>query len=458
MRSRAQVLVRLFTVLDFLLLLVIVAAVWRPVLGQSLRELFILLLLAPVWILLLQLGGVYRSHRLEGLSGFVRQLILTQLLAILIFGALLLSIGLGHRLRQLGFICLIGTVTIFLERALLYSVLRYFRKRGFDLRNVCVIGDWENAQQITTRFADNAEWGLRVTSIGTGAEDGRRFTTFPGREHLADSLPELLQTHVVDEVMIAVAPEKLSSERATLASCREHGIIARVLLNAPSEPAAAQIEGFLGKMSITMDASRNRGAVAVAKRVIDLLLGGILLVLCFPVMAATAILVKLSSPGPIFFRQMRTGLHGRSFRMYKFRTMVDGAESMVHSLAHLSVTNGPVFKHPNDCRITPVGRILRRFSLDELPQLLNVLKGEMSLVGPRPLPLHEAAAISGPKRRRFAMRPGITCLWQVNGRSEIEYSQWMSYDLQYVDNWSLWLDAKLLAQTIPAVLSGRGAY
>jgi len=448
MRSRAQALVRLFTVLDFMLLLVVVAAVWRPVLGKSLRELFVLLLLAPVWVLLFELGGVYRSHRLEGLSGFVRKLILTQLLAISIFGALLLSIGLGHRLKQLGLICLIGTVTIFIERALLYSVLHYFRKRGFDHRNVCVIGDWENAQHITTRFADNAEWGLRVTSIGIGPEDERCFTTFPGREHLADTLPELLRTQVVDEVMIAVAPEKLSSERATLVSCREHGIIARVLLNTPSEPTAAQLEGFLGKMSITMGASRNGGAVAVAKRTIDLLLGGILLVLCLPIMVVTAMLVKLSSPGPIFFRQMRTGLHGRSFRMYKFRTMVNGAEGMVQSLAHLSITNGPVFKNPTDCRITPVGRVLRRFSLDELPQLLNVLKGEMSLVGPRPLPLHEAAAISGPKRRRFSMRPGITCLWQVNGRSEVEY----------VDNWSLWLDAKLLAQTIPAVLSGRGAY
>jgi lipopolysaccharide/colanic/teichoic acid biosynthesis glycosyltransferase len=131
---------------------------------------------------------------------------------------------------------------------------------------------------------------------------------------------------------------------------------------------------------------------------------------------------------------------------------------MVHSLAKRSVTGGPAFKDRADVRITPVGYYLRRFSIDELPQLVNVVRGDMSLVGPRPLPLHEAAAIDGAHRRRFAMRPGLTCLWQVNGRSDVGFSQWMRYDLEYVDGWSLWLDAKLLAKTVPAVLSGKGAY
>jgi lipopolysaccharide/colanic/teichoic acid biosynthesis glycosyltransferase len=175
-------------------------------------------------------------------------------------------------------------------------------------------------------------------------------------------------------------------------------------------------------------------------------------------MLLVALLVKLSSPGPVLFRQRRVGFHGRPFTLLKFRTMMDGAESLAHSLAARNITGGPVFKDRGDWRVTRIGRVLRRFSLDEVPQLLNVLRGEMSLVGPRPLPVHESDAISGAHRRRFTMRPGITCLWQVNGRSDVSYDGWMRYDLQYVDNWSIGLDARLLVRTIPAVLSGRGAY
>jgi lipopolysaccharide/colanic/teichoic acid biosynthesis glycosyltransferase len=144
--------------------------------------------------------------------------------------------------------------------------------------------------------------------------------------------------------------------------------------------------------------------------------------------------------------------------MLKFRTMIDGAEALLPAISARSITKGPIFKDPRDFRITPIGRILRKFSIDELPQLFNVIKGDMSLVGPRPLPVHESAAITGPYRRRFCMRPGITCLWQINGRSNVDYTTWMNYDLQYVDRWSLSMDARLLLKTIPAVLSRRGAY
>ncbi len=144
--------------------------------------------------------------------------------------------------------------------------------------------------------------------------------------------------------------------------------------------------------------------------------------------------------------------------MYKFRTMINGAESLVHTVSHRSMTQGPVFKTPQDWRVTNIGRLLRRFSLDEVPQLLNVIKGDMSLVGPRPLPVHESDAIEGEHRRRFSMRPGLTCVWQVSGRSDVNYERWMRYDLEYVDNWSLWLDAKLLLRTIPVVITGKGAY
>jgi len=201
---------------------------------------------------------------------------------------------------------------------------------------------------------------------------------------------------------------------------------------------------------------RWEGAMAV-KRIFDLVVATVLLVLSAPLMAAIAVLVKLSSPGPVFFRQVRTGMNGRQFRMIKFRTMVDGAESLIRH-SHNSITQGPVFKDPNDYRITPAGRYLRRLSLDELPQLFNVLKGEMSMVGPRPLPLDEADQVRGEHRRRFSVPPGITCFWQISGRSDVSYENWMRYDLEYVDKWTIWSDTSLLLQTVSAVLSRKGAY
>jgi len=176
-------------------------------------------------------------------------------------------------------------------------------------------------------------------------------------------------------------------------------------------------------------------------------------------MAVIALLIKVMSPhGPILFRQQRLGLNKRLFTIYKFRTMVPDAEQRIHTLEHLNEATGPVFKIKNDPRITPIGRILRKTSLDELPQLFNVLKGDMSLVGPRPLPGRDYRGFNEDwQRRRFSVRPGITCLWQVNGRNSVPFEHWMQLDLQYIDKWSLWLDFQILARTIPAVLKGSGA-
>ena len=183
----------------------------------------------------------------------------------------------------------------------------------------------------------------------------------------------------------------------------------------------------------------------------------LLLALIWPLLAAVALLIRVSSRGPIIFRQERSGFHGRAFRMYKFRTMVTDAEQRRSEVLHLNEMAGPVFKATNDPRLTRLGRLLRRFSLDELPQLVNVLRGEMSLVGPRPLPVYEASRIKGAQRRRLAMRPGMTGLWQTSGRSTVDFDEWMRMDLEYVDRWSLALDARILMATLPVVLRGTGA-
>ena len=196
----------------------------------------------------------------------------------------------------------------------------------------------------------------------------------------------------------------------------------------------------------------------VLKRVLDVCGGGLLLLLSLPVMLAIALLVKLTSAGPVLFRQVRIGQHGRAFVMFKFRTMLDGADAMLPDVSRLNEMQGPVFKLRRDPRITTVGRWLRVWSLDELPQLWNVVRGEMSLVGPRPPLAAEVARYEGSQRRRLTMKPGMTGAWQVAGRNQVGFDDWVRLDLTYIDTWSLKTDLIILARTIPAVLSRRGAW
>jgi exopolysaccharide biosynthesis polyprenyl glycosylphosphotransferase len=209
---------------------------------------------------------------------------------------------------------------------------------------------------------------------------------------------------------------------------------------------------------ITHSSGRTEGWPIFTKRVLDCVISSIVITLLSPLLLVVAILIKFTSPGPVLFIQKRIGLNKRHFKMYKFRTMVVDAEKRISEIEQQNEVNGPVFKMKNDPRTTPLGRLLRKTSIDELPQLFNVLRGDMSLVGPRPLPLRDYEGFSKDcQRRRFSVKPGITCLWQVRGRSSIPFEQWMELDLQYIDKWSLRLDLEILLQTIPAVLRGSGA-
>jgi exopolysaccharide biosynthesis polyprenyl glycosylphosphotransferase len=198
---------------------------------------------------------------------------------------------------------------------------------------------------------------------------------------------------------------------------------------------------------------------SVAKQLIDFFGAAAMLVILAPFLVMFAVLIKFTSPGPILFRQQRSGLNGRPFTLYKFRTMVTNAEQLKHELAAMNQMSGPVFKLVNDPRITRFGRFLRKSSIDELPQLINVLRGEMSLVGPRPLPVDEVRRFNDlAHRRRLSVKPGLTCLWQVSGRNKVkDFKDWVRLDLEYIDNWSLWLDLKIIFRTLPVVLTGAGA-
>ena len=274
-----------------------------------------------------------------------------------------------------------------------------------------------------------------------------------------DSVGGILQNHVVDEVIFAVNLQELARLEPVMQHCADLGIRTRVQLEfLPPAYSRIYLEKFRDVQLLSLSSAPDSELRLFFKRVIDVVLSAASLVVFSPVLLTIAALIRITSPGPVLFRQTRCGLGGRRFTLYKFRSMINDAEQMRAELHQLNELDGPVFKISDDPRITAVGRGLRRFSLDELPQLWNVFRGDMSFVGPRPAVPEEVEQYEDWQRRRLRMRPGLTCTWVLEGRSHVDFNRWMQLDLKYIDNWSLWLDAKIFLRTIPIVLSGRGAY
>ena len=325
-------------------------------------------------------------------------------------------------------------------------------------RVVVVVGCSDDAVRIAERIQAHRAWGFSVRGLidadGCGAA---RVGAYPVLAPISE-LPEFLAREVVDEVVLAVPMRQLGELEDVILRCQELGVRVRVALRPfPHTQPHLEVESLDGVPMVTFATTPTDTLALYAKRILDVTVAAAGLLLALPAWPVAAVAVKLSSPGPVFFRQQRCGLRGRRFELVKLRTMVEGAERRQDEVAHLNVMDGPVFKAPDDPRVTAVGRLLRRSSLDELPQLWNVLRGDMSLVGPRPPIPEEVARYEPWQRRRLAMKPGLTCLWQVSGRSDLDFSTWMELDLAYIDNWSLWLDLKILARTVPAVLRGHGA-
>jgi exopolysaccharide biosynthesis polyprenyl glycosylphosphotransferase len=276
--------------------------------------------------------------------------------------------------------------------------------------------------------------------------------------HRLGELPNLLRGQVVDEVILTVESQNLAEFEDIFVLCDEEGVRTRIVLDFFPHVNSEMYLDRLGTLPLlTFSAAPYDEIRLLAKRVIDVVLAGAALVLLFPFMLLVALLILLTSPGPMVFRQVRCGLNGRRFTCYKFRSMCRNAEELRAQLEHLSMRS-TAFKIQDDPRLTPVGRWLRKFSIDEWPQLWNVLKGDMSLVGPRPAVQGEVDNYKGWQRRRLRMRPGLTCSWAIEGRDNLDFETWMSLDMQYIDNWSLTLDWKILLLTIPQVLTGRGAH
>lgn len=357
---------------------------------------------------------------------------------------------------------MMGSVVVITTRLLLRSALGAIRKRGRNLHHVLVLGTNMRAIEFGRRIEAMSERGCRMLGFVDDAWSGMekfKESGFPLVCHY-DGLAEFLRKNVVDEIAIYLPLRSLYERSAEIAQlAKHHGILVRLDTDIFDVKFARQrTEATGGVPQILASSNDIDGWQLLIKRMFDVIASLVLLIVLSPLFLVVAILIKLTSPGTVFFKQQRVGLNKRQFTMYKFRTMVPAAESIQERLEHLNEMTGPVFKIKNDPRITALGRVLRRTSIDELPQLFNVLKGDMSLVGPRAIPVRDYQLFSEDwHRRRFSVPPGITCLWQVYGRNSIPFEQWMMLDMQYIDRWSLWLDIKILALTIPAVFRGSGA-
>jgi len=341
-----------------------------------------------------------------------------------------------------------------------------FRVTGSNvsrLRNVVIAGTGPPALRIARNIERYPESGCRVVGFVDDEWSGMERFRATGHQLVADfkNFSAFVRDHVVDELVVALPMEAVRKhEKDLLEACQEHGVALRYLLSVLTgvDDGFLVQEEFKGDVLMTLQRGSIGGWPLVAKRSIDIVGSALLLVLIAPLMLGVSLLIRLTSPGPALFTQERIGLNKRRFRMFKFRSMEVNAEELIADLEHLNEVDGPAFKLTDDPRITRLGHILRSTSIDELPQLINVFKGEMSLVGPRPLPIRDFERFYADRhRRRFSVRPGMTGLWQVSGRSSTSFERWMELDLEYIDGWSLGRDLRILVRTIPAVVRGIGA-
>ena len=361
----------------------------------------------------------------------------------------------------LGLFLLYNIILLVVYRAAAGRLRGWIRRQfGAEFYYV-VVGEGPLAVEFARRLEEAKDFGVRLLAYVdlSGTLDGELQLTrsYPIRR-LTD-LPAMLRHHIVDEILFAVDTARLASLEEVFLACDEEGVRTRVAANFFPHVNSRISLGRFGELPLlTFSATPNDDARLLAKRVLDVSFATVSLLLLALPMAALALLVRLSSPGPALFRQTRCGLNGRRFTLSKFRSMVLNAEGLRPGLRHLNEKDGPVFKIARDPRLTRLGRLLRRYSIDEWPQFWSVLKGDMSLVGPRPATPDEVENYLPWQRRRLRMRPGLTCLWAIRGRDRVDFETWMRHDLEYIDNWSLWLDLKILLHSIPLVLAGRGAH
>jgi exopolysaccharide biosynthesis polyprenyl glycosylphosphotransferase len=477
-QARRKALIELGMWIDLaicgLSLIVSSAIVYRPLwatdallLKHPLPQMFLTLGLGFAWHQSLLLVGAYDSYRIDGLWRQAKALLRgSSFAAAWSLVWLYLSKGknetsLNLLVLEISIFWILASASLLISRIAARVIMNFLRRRGRNLRNVLIVGSNRRAVSIAESLMTNAGMGYHVVGF---VDELWHFQDAPEsyKDKLVGSstdIVKVLRELVLDEVIITLPmASSYHLTRQIIGLCRQQGILVRCDNSLFDSPKWHSQDDDLPSRLITLHDDNRDAVQMMGKRLLDVVLSSAALILTLPILACIALAVKLTSPGPVLFMQERLGLGKRRFRILKFRTMVINAEALMKDVEHLNETEGPTFKLKHDPRVTPIGKFLRKTSLDELPQLFNVLIGDMSLVGPRPLPLRDYRGFSEDwHRRRFSVKPGITCLWQVSGRSFISFERWMELDMDYIDTWSLWLDFKILAKTVPAVMKGSGA-
>lgn len=477
MLYRRQLLLATFKLFDLGLMIFACVAGTTPVLFRegfgSFAEFFSLrikvanivlfCLLLVVWHVIFCSFDLYKSKRLTCRHREIRDV----LKAVALGTVVLFAAGMVFQIKMISdeFIVVFwiaASLGAILSRLVLKLLLQNVRLHERNLRRVLIVGTNSRAIDFCHKLQSHPELGYRVIGFADTEWAGAQALRVQGGRIVCDlaDLTHFLRQSIVDEVIIALPIRSFHSLASKIALfCEEMGITVRLPAGLfDLKHACTIVEEYEGESVISIYTGSARRGALFAKRALDFAVALVVLLLLSPLLLLVAIVIKSTSSGPVFFRQNRVGLNKRLFAMWKFRTMVPDAEAKLAVLEDQNESEGPVFKIKNDPRITAAGRVLRKTSIDELPQLINVLRGDMSLVGPRPLPVRDYEGFDKDwQRRRFSVTPGITCLWQVSGRSDITFDKWMKLDMQYIDEWSFWLDVKILMRTIPAVLKGSGA-
>ena len=424
--------------------------------------LWLLLIILPLCTSLIHIIGGYAELRIKTYLEIIWILMKAVLLALLFFGSVVFLWKLTYVSRSfMVFFFGISFCFLSLERAALIYFWRLMSSRSYFRRSVLVVGTGPRARTFIKMLDERSQvWGLRLVGILDQDKE------MVGKEIIGykiigvlDDLPRLLRKRIVDEVMFVVPRSWMTQIEKPLLYCESVGVRTTLVADLFNiRFAKAHLSDMDGVPAISFDPTPEDQWPLAIKRFLDILLSGMGLLFLSPLFLVVAAAIKATSRGPVFFRQRRCGLNGRRFTLFKFRSMVADAQARKAELEHLNEMKGPVFKLTNDPRLTSIGKWIRKTSIDELPQLINVFFGEMSLVGPRPPLPREVAQYEPWQRRRLSMRPGITGLWQVIGRNQItDFNVWSRLDIRYIDRWSLFFDFKIVMQTIPSVFFGVGA-